>query len=404
MKQKNRWTDPAITPKNPSAQDMGKTWRVRFDFYHNGIRHAISRKSIGSEQSLNEIKNFKKRVVWANAMCKELKNRLQRGWNPVTDTYPDNNLVTIQQLSNFSFRQAMEFAFKQKEESWRGKSSKDYKGIKKYLIEAANEIGLADDPIKDFRRAHFRLILDEVVAIRELSPSGFNKYRSALSTFLSTLMEYDVVDANYMEAIRQKKVKKGFAHIPPNVDQRLLIVDRIKREHRSYYRFLSLIYGCALRPVEITRIRIYMLDKIEGVLRLPGDITKNGDAAVIPVPNWVMGLLSEMNLHNYDEDCFLFGGFPNTYMPGKKQMGVNTSNTTWRTIVKVGLGLDIDQYSLKKLSGDDMVRLQRREGVSDLLSLPQSLMRHGSSRQTEDYVTAHKEIVKEVIQQHMPEL
>jgi hypothetical protein len=55
-------------------------------------------------------------------------------------------------------------------------------------------------------------------------------------------------------------------------------------------------------------------------------------------------------------------------------MHSNTPTSWWRKIVKEDLKQDVNQYSLKKLSGDDMVRLQRREGVDKLLDLPKAQM------------------------------
>jgi hypothetical protein len=58
----------------------------------------------------------------------------------------------------------------------------------------------------------------------------------------------------------------------------------------------------------------------------------------------------------------------------------------------------------KKLSGDDMVRLQRREHADNLLELPRMMMGHTKQGQTEDYVTEHKEVLKDLIKNKMPEL
>jgi hypothetical protein len=83
---------------------------------------------------------------------------------------------------------------------------------------------------------------------------------------------------------------------------------------------------------------------------------------------------------------------------------VNKSHQVWNELIKKGLGLDVDLYGLKKLSGDDMVKLQRKEGVMNLLQLPQQQFGHSSQSQTEIYTNQDKSFIKEVIVNYMPEL
>jgi integrase len=130
----------------------------------------------------------------------------------------------------------------------------------------------------------------------------------------------------------------------------------------------------------------------------------------------VLALLSELNLHAYDPEWFIFSsshhkiGFKDgTFFPGPKAVYKQTPTTWWRDIVKAkaekgGLGLDVSQYGLKKLSGNNMVRMQKKYHVDKLLDLPQSQMGHTNPKMTEVYVTEHLEIMKDLVKEHMPVL
>lgn len=83
---------------------------------------------------------------------------------------------------------------------------------------------------------------------------------------------------------------------------------------------------------------------------------------------------------------------------------VHSTQRLWKKIVKDGLGIDVNQYGLKKLAGDDMVRMQRREHADNLLDLPMMQYGHTSTRQTETYVSEHREVLKELIKKKMPVL
>jgi integrase len=405
------WTEPQIYPKNAKPCDLSKTWRVWFRFFHSGKWSYISRKGDHS-RTLGSIKNFKERLAFAGDIQAALKYRLEvMGWNPITNSYPTKTAkeIEVERLSKLSFSEALDFAYKKKKPDWSHKTGQDYSSIIKYLKQAGNALGFTYTPIKELRRPHYKLLLEEVTGLRALAPTGYNKYREFLSSLITEMVEWDVVEHNFIHDIKTKQVEKRVAHRPPTQDQRLLIVEKIKINYPEYYRFLAVLYGCTIRPVEITRLQIKHLHKLEGIFRLPAPITKKGIEREVPIPDWVMDLLSELNLHAYPPEYFIFSGKGAMFLPGKKQMGKNAPTRWWRNIVKKprdkgGLDLEVSQYSLKKLSGDDMVRLQRREGATNLLELPRIMMGHANQDQTETYVSEHKEVMKELIQKKMPHL
>jgi integrase len=104
-----------------------------------------------------------------------------------------------------------------------------------------------------------------------------------------------------------------------------------------------------------------------------------------------MNLLDELNLERYDQNWYIFSTRNKyaSFMPGPKRMHSNRPTTWWRKIVKEDLKLDITQYSLKKLAGNDMVRLLYNERVNDLIKFPQRQMGHTTSEMTEVYVDEH---------------
>lgn len=405
---KIKHTEPQIYPKNPRPTDLKKEWRVWFRCHNadTGKMQIISRKG-----DLNSISNFKERLASANELKQILVERLEKGWNPITNTYPAKSLkeIELERLQTISFNDALDFAASKKAADWSHKTKQDYSSVIKYIKEAAQQLDYAFKQVSELRKPHYKLILEEAFERRKLSAKGYNKYREYLSSLIGELVEWDIIEYNPIRAIKTKKAEEELAHRPPTQDERLLIVDRIKKDYRDYYRFLSVVYGCGIRPKEITRIQIKFLHKMEGVFRLPASVTKNGKAREVVIPDWVMGLLSELNLHAYSPEYYLFSGKGDMFLPGPNKMHSNSTTRYWHKIVKGakdkgGLNLDINQYSLKKLSADDMVKLQRREGVDKLLELPKTQFDHASEQQTETYTREHIEVMKEILKKSMPEL
>jgi integrase len=297
----------------------------------------------------------------------------------------------------------LDFAELKLKPTWKYKTSQDYSSKIKYLKNACDNIGITK-PIREFRKIDFKLILEQVIADRKLGNDGYNAYRSFLSGLVSELVEWDIMESNLIRDIKTRDTLKKVAHRPPTQDERITIVSHIKEYHRNYFRFLSLIYGCGIRPKEITQIKINMLHKLQGVFRLPAEITKNGVESDVAIPEWVMDLLMEMKLEKYDPEFYIFAGKGNMFMPGKNKMHSNSTTLWWNNIVKKGLKLNVDQYSLKKLSADDLVRLKRREGADNLLSLAKEHFRHSDERVTATYTGEHKNLTRELIKAKMPRL
>lgn len=354
---------------------------------------------------MNSISNYKERLADANKIKSILKERLEKGWNPVTNTYPEKSQkqIDLDRLQEMNFSDALDFAREQLKKQWEVKTLQDYSSKIKYLKSACDSIGITK-PIKDFKKAEFKLILEQVIGDRKLGSDGFNGYRTFLSGLVSELVEWDVMEGNLIRDIKTKETLKKVAHRPPTQDQRLTIVSHIKEHHREYFRFLCVLYGCGIRPKEITRIKIKHLHKLEHLFRLPAEITKNGTESDVSIPEWVMDLLMEMKLEKYDPEFYIFGGKGNMFMPGKNKMHSNSTTTWWRRIVKEGLKIEVDQYGLKKLSADDLVRLKRREGADNLLSLAKEHFRHSDDKVTGVYTDQHNVITREIIKKKMPRL
>ena len=419
IKQLSNWSEPKISPKNTTAKNVGHHCYVWFRFYDqenhkwsNPIRRKPALPSICSkEDHYLELKALKQAIVF----------KLQvQGWNPLNDTYavpvhvPVHSLdFELKKIKDLTFNDALTFAFNKKKKDWSTRTGQCFEGVIKYLKQAAEYVELNDKKICEFRLPHYRVLLETVKELRKLSNSGFNKYREYLSSLITELIQWEVVELNLVHHVQTKQAVKRFAHRPPTKDEQTIIMQRIIKDHFPYYRFLAVLYGCTLRPKEITRLKIKHLHKKEHVFRIPysaseENLKTKADREVM-IPVWVMDLLMGMNLQNYNPEYYIFSTFNKyrSFMPGPNAMHPNTTHHTWRKIVKdkeTGLGLDVNQYSLKKLSGNDMVKMQMLYNTDKLLQLPQMQMGHANQKQTTDYVQEHLEVMKDLVKHQMPVL
>lgn len=414
VKHLNPWSEPKISPKSTTAKTVGHHCHVWFRFYDqenhkwsNPIRRKPALPPICSkEDHYLELKALRQAIIF--------KLNVQ-GWNPLNNTYStakedDEFDVELQKLKDLSLSDSLTFAFNKKKTDWSKRTCQCFEGVIKYLKQAAEYVELNNKKINEFRLPHYRVLLETVKDLRKLSNQGFNKYREYLSSLITELIQWEVVELNLVHHVKTKDVIKRLANRPPTKDEQLLIVTAVKKENYPYYRFLAVLYGTTLRPKEITSLKIKHLHKKESIFRIPYDeieenLKTKADREVV-IPNWVMGLLMEMNLQNHNPENYIFSTFNKyrSFIPGPNRMHPNTTNHWWRKIVKEGLGLNVNQYGLKKLSGNDMVKLQMLHNTDKLLQLPQMQMGHAEEKQTKVYVQEHLEVMKELVKNQMPVL
>jgi integrase len=412
-----KWTDPEISPKNPRPGDLNKTWSVVFRFFDEraGVWKQIARKS-----DLNSFTSYTQRLAEAKALKQSIRFKLEEcGWDPLTgiDTppaQPKNAFdLELERIKELTFKEAIQFAYKKKLADWSKKSGQDYKSAVKYLLQGAAKIELLNKRMGDFQLPHYRAVLDATAGNRKMSGAGYNKYRDYLSALVSEMIQWQIVQLNLVYHIPLKKFVKKMAHRPPTTDERKVIVQRIRTDHPDFYRFIAVVYGCTIRPKEITRLKIRHLHKLDQIFRITPDLKEENSKTLterdVIIPDWVMTVLSELNLHRLDPDWYIFSSSASgaSFRPGPRRMHSNTTHNTWRRIVKApmqegGLGMNIDLYGLKKLAGNDMVRIQRQEGVDKLLELPAAQMGHTTTKMTEVYVDEHLQVMKDIVRKKMP--
>ncbi|GAC1427768.1 MAG: hypothetical protein NVS3B19_09550 [Ginsengibacter sp.] len=364
-------------------------WFVFFRFTHDGKIYRFK-----FSEGLNRLRGKEKEIKFE--VLRDVKQEwLDRSWNPVIGLPP-----VYEETEKMTFINALEFAKSKKEVEWSHRTKQEYTSVIKFIKKQAGD--LANKDILFLKRADYRNLLDRIQE-KKGSPNQFNKYRTFLSSLLSELIQYDIIEYNPVEKIKPKETVKKLSHRPPTQEQRLLIVTKIKNEHPNYFLFLCVLYGCTIRPKEICGLKIKNYEKDQQIFRLIPDkegATKTKFEREVIIPDWVIKMLDKLELEKYPDHYYIFS---KDFLPGPKRLHAVRTSELWKEIVIDGLEIDVTQYSLKKMSGNDMVKLQRSEGADRLLNIAQSQMGHQSSKMTEVYVDEHLEVMKELIKKKMPE-
>lgn len=375
----------------PKLCKSSKGWYVYF--YYNG-------KQKRYKKGINYIKNLYNREIEANALSEALFIKLRNGWNPDVPEIIENE-------SSLTFISALEFSLSKKKELLAPKSYSGYKGTVNFIQTSVIALGLEKLTITDLKRTHIRTIINKVKQQRKLSNKARNKHLNHLKALLTELVHWDILEYNPAHKIDNLPVEQSRANIPADEKQHKKIKDCLSKNHPYFYNFIRTIYHTGIRPNEILHIKLIDIDINNRIISLHAKSTKTKKSRIVPLNNYMIEILLEMDLSIYPKEFYLFGSYRKSgqgnvgkyidFIPGPTQLKRDTATKRWHRIVKKGLGINVSMYSNKHKGADDKIKA----GIA--LDTLRNLYGHSSERMTEIYAKEVKNIYKNEIINKSPD-
>jgi integrase len=379
-------------PKVVKYDDLSKSWYVYFRY--NGTK-------ICFKKGINYIKNYNKRLLEANALKDALHDKLKKGWNPlIPDAYDTSSEMTL--------LQALDFALEKKKDALAPKTYLGYRGSIDFVKTAIDTLSLNYLPVVDTKRIHVKTILEKVKLQRKASNNSYNKYLDHFRAVLSELIQWDIIQFNPANNIKNLAVSESRANIPATPQQHKIIKDHLQKLHSNFYNFIVTIFHTGIRPEEILKIQLLMIDMKSFQIILPPEITKTNKERIVPINKHLFEIYKSMNFENLPKDFYLFGSYRQPgkgnvgakldFIPGPTKMKRDTATRRWNTIVKIGLGFkDVNMYSNKHAGANAKIL-----AGMDLDAL-RELYGHTSKLMTTKYATVVKEVYRKQIMENSPD-
>lgn len=378
-------------PKVVKYDDLSKPWFVYFRYNKVLFRY---------KYGINYINNYKKREVEANLLRDALYQKLKEGWNPQV---PD----PIQQQSNLTFIEALDFALEKKTPNIGKKTISGYKGTINFIKTSTALVSLNKLPIVETKRAHIKLIMEKAKEERNWTNNAYNKHLNHLKAILSELIQWDIIENNPAHKINNLEVTESNANTPASVQEIETIKTELETKHPDFYTFLITIFHTGIRPEEILKIKLEMVNLKKSEIILPAEITKTKRMRIVPINQYLMVHYKKMNFDRLPKDYYLFGSFRvsgkgnigkhKDFIPGPTHINRDTATKRWEKIVKKGLGIQMNMYALKH-HGANMKILAGLE-----LDSLRELYGHSSKLMTEKYAKVVKEVHRKNILENSPE-
>lgn len=369
-----------------------KYWYVHFRYNGKQFRY---------KYGLNLIEDPKEKEKEANLLRDALHLKLKGGWNP---QIPD--VVATQ--SDLSFISALDFAIEKKTPNIGSKTLSGYNGTIKFIKDATKIVGLEHLQIVDTKRVHIKLIIEKAKEERKWTNNAYNKHLNHLKAILSELIQWDIIETNPAHKINNLVVAESDANNPACVEDVEKIKLELESNHYNFWVFCLTIFHTGIRPEEILKITLAMVDMENSEIVLPAEITKTNRKRIVPINQHLMEYYRKMNFQYLPKDYYLFGS---NREPGKGNIGKHkdfiaaptklkrdTATKRWERIVKKGLGIQMNMYALKHLGAN-------RKILAGLeLDSLRELYGHTSKLITEKYAKVVKEVHRKNILENSPAL
>lgn len=386
--QKSVFTEPKIVKND----DLKSPWYVFFRF---------EKKLFRFKGGINYNQDYNQRLIEAEALREALFIKLKKGWDP---RVPDLFL----KMSIYTLIEALDFAIDKKKPQLSPKTFLDYNCTLRFIKAAICALNLKNMPIVEVRRIHIKTILQKMQTQRAATNYSYNKYLSHFSAVLSELLQWDIIEINPANKIKTLVVSESRANIPATTFQHGVIKKELQTNHPNFFNFIATIFHTGIRPEEILKIKLNMIDMQRGQIILPAANTKTNKERIVPINRHLFDNFLSMEFDNMPNDYFLFGSFRRAgkgnigktidFIPGPTKIKRDTATKRWHTVVKIGLGFKtVNMYSEKHAGANAKILA----GI-DLDSL-RELYGHTSKLMTLKYATVVKELHRKQIMDNAPD-
>ncbi|MDF1867718.1 MAG: hypothetical protein P1U70_23060 [Saprospiraceae bacterium] len=282
-------------PYLPARLVKGFRWYI---LYYQTNPATGKRERFRETFDLNRIHDLEKRYEMAIQQLRIIDSKLPLGYpfqNEISKTPSRENIVT-----------AIQIGTKILCKSERKRTRQTAVSMSNIFNDFLEIEDLKDMKIGEFRKIHARKFLDYGLFEREIANRTYNNYVERMKTLFYELKERDYVIENPFVGFKKKKVK-GKKRRAFSEEERDIMAKVISKSDNWLYLGVLLQYHCFIRPIELRRLRFYMIDLNEGIIKMPGDTTKNWEDAIITIPDSLISILEDFNFKKYNQRFLVFG-------------------------------------------------------------------------------------------------
>tara|TARA_B110000114_G_scaffold130776_1_gene136974 strand:+ start:165 stop:1310 length:1146 start_codon:yes stop_codon:yes gene_type:complete len=377
------------TITSPKLCKAASGWYVHF---------RINGKQKRFKQNCNRIKDLVAREKEFNVLINVIKTDIKSGFYDDTKSIVENSYSVID---------AINFAIEKKKPNLAPKTYVGYKSTLRFVVKAIYALNMEFLIITDLSRKHIKIIFEKITRDRNWSNKSYNKNLGYFQAVLKELIQWDVIESNPCNNIVRLKEEKSTANKAATDSQLQRIKDILSIDHSEFYSYVITIFHTGIRPIELLRIKLGMVDLENQIIKMPAHITKGRvKERIVPLNKYLLSYFKSMELHLYPQDFYLFGSYRTNqidnikikidFIPGPSMLKNDTPNKRWKRLI-INNGINVSLYAMKHTGADKKILA----GIS--LDALRVLYGHQSKLMTKHYARAVNEVYRNEIMDKSPD-
>lgn len=322
----------------------GSVWYIEFYAFDPAV-NKLRRKRI----KINRIRGIAKRRAYARDVMRRITQQLSEGWNPWVEKDCSNLITMAEMLSKYE--QYVDKMFN--ENNYRKQTYASYKSYLKNLRDYINK----NAPIYylyQFDKGYITRFLDHIFLERDNGARTRNNYLSWLAVLCGWCVDHNFLQFKPTDGIafiNKRIIKKQREIIPLATVKR--INSWLSANDPHFLLACQLLYNCFIRPVEMTRLTINMINIKEQTITIPAEASKNHETMVITIPQKVLTTARNLGIFEHEGSCFIFS---NRLRPGRTMIDTVVFRHHWDAVRNaLKLRKEYQFYSLKDTGITEML-------------------------------------------------
>ena len=292
------------------------------------------------------------RNAYAKQIIEELTQKLVRGWNPFVEIRANEQFTSWEEVCARYSRYCVKM---NNDHSFREETLRDYLSRIKILgdwVKSSAFKVFYPYQLDDVVLAKF---MDYVLIERNCSAQTYNNYLAWLRTFCGWMLQRRYIHDDPTEGMRpiKRSASKNRTVIPDDV---LLKIRQYCENHNPHFLLGAyILHYMFVRPHEMSMLRIRDFNIRKKTLMLYGSQTKNGNNAVLTLPDNITRLMVELDIFSYPGSYYLFS---TGFRPGEEWRDSKQFRDYWIRYIRKNLKLPAEYkfYSLKDTGITNMLR------------------------------------------------
>jgi integrase len=277
---------------------------------------------------------------YARKLCTKINEKLDQGWNPFISEKDNRQYTRINKAFDFLITYKGSFVSHKSKQTYSSRIKLFFEYLKTIKKDGIFIFEFTDKDAIDY----FEYLLLE----KGIKGRTYNNYLLDFRSFFNFFIKHRYISENPFQAVdtmpEEEKEKQPFT-----VEEATKYKDYLLENDIPFYVITCLCYYCALRPVEITRLKVSMIDTVQKQIKLPGSSTKNKKNRVVPVPNVFWPYL-ENHIKKATPGMYVCS---KDFVPGLQYVWPVRISEHFRVIAdEIGLPVYVKFYSLKDTAAE----------------------------------------------------